>query len=451
MKTMVKDKAFYKTLFLVALPAAFQSLISLGVNMLDNIMVGTLGDVTLASVSLANQATALLGFIINGLAGGSAVLVSQYWGKKDLVHIRQTFGVILRFAFCVIMTVSALMFLFPQGAMRIFTTDQAMIEEGAKYVRIVCLSYIFYGLANSIITMLRWIEVIKVGMMISSISFFTNLIFNYVLIFGKLGLPAMGIRGAALATVLARIIEFGIAAYYLFVKEKVLRMRIKDVFIRNKEMFRDFVKHSLPIVLGDLQWGIVGTVKVMMIGRLGVTMTSANAIADVVLSLAMIFTNGLAQGAMVVIGKTVGAKEYDKTRQYSNTIQIMFAIMGVCAGLLVIAISPFPPMLYNVSAETKALATTMLVIGGFTHMGTCYHASCFVGINRGSGDGRFVAKVDIICGWLVVLPLTFLAGFVFKLPLAWVYFFTRVDQSFKWIIAFLRLRGDKWIRNVTRD
>jgi len=448
---MVKDKAFYKTLFLVALPAAFQSLISLGVNMLDNIMVGTLGDVTLASVSLANQATALLGFIINGLAGGSAVLVSQYWGKKDLVHIRQTFGVILRFAFCVIMTVSALMFLFPQGAMRIFTTDQAMIEEGAKYVRIVCLSYIFYGLANSIITMLRWIEVIKVGMMISSISFFTNLIFNYVLIFGKLGLPAMGIRGAALATVLARIIEFGIAAYYLFVKEKVLRMRIKDVFIRNKEMFRDFVKHSLPIVLGDLQWGIVGTVKVMMIGRLGVTMTSANAIADVVLSLAMIFTNGLAQGAMVVIGKTVGAKEYDKTRQYSNTIQIMFAIMGVCAGLLVIAISPFPPMLYNVSAETKALATTMLVIGGFTHMGTCYHASCFVGINRGSGDGRFVAKVDIICGWLVVLPLTFLAGFVFKLPLAWVYFFTRVDQSFKWIIAFLRLRGDKWIRNVTRD
>ena len=108
-------------------------------------------------------------------------------------------------------------------------------------------------------------------------------------------------------------------------------------------------------------------------------------------------------------------------------------------------------MLYNVSAETKALATTMLVIGGFTHMGTCYHASCFVGINRGSGDGRFVAKVDIICGWLVVLPLTFLAGFVFKLPLAWVYFFTRVDQSFKWIIAFLRLRGNKWIRNVTRD
>jgi len=448
---MVKDKAFYKTLFLVALPAAFQSLISLGVNMLDNIMVGSLGDVTLASVSLANQATALLSFIINGLAGGSAVLVSQYWGKKDLPHIRQIFGVIIRFAFCVIVTVSALMFIFPQGAMRIFTSDEAMIAEGAKYVRIVCISYIFYGLANSIITMLRWIEVIKVGMIISTVSFFTNLTFNYVLIFGKLGLPAMGIEGAALATVLARMVEFGIAAYYLFIKEKVLRMRVRDIFIRNKEMFRDFVKNSLPIVLGDLQWGIVGTVKVMMIGRLGVTMTSANAIADVVLSLAMVFTNGLAQGAMVVIGKSVGAKEYDKTRQYSNTIQIMFAIMGVCAGLLVIGISPFPPMLYNVSAETRALATTMLVIGGFTHMGTCYHASCFVGINRGSGDGRFVAKVDIICGWLVVLPLTFLAGFVFKLPLAWVYFFTRVDQSFKWIIAFIRLRGDKWIRNVTRD
>lgn len=448
---MVKEKSFYKSLLIVAIPAAFQSLISLSVNMLDNIMVGSLGDVSLAAVSLANQATSLLTFLINGIAGGSAVLVSQYWGKKDMPHIREIFAVILRFAFLAISLVSLLMFLFPQAVMRIFTNDAAMIEAGVPYVRIVCFSYIFFALANSIVTMLRWIEIIKVGLVISTVSLFTNLIFNYVLIFGKLGLPAMGIRGAALATVLARIVEFGIAAYYLFHKEQRLKMRPRDLLVHNKEMFKDFVANSVPIILGDLQWGLVGTVKAMMIGRLGVMMTSANAIADVVLSLAMVFTNGLSNGACVVIGKSVGAKQYDKTREYSNTIQIMFAIIGVCVAALVFSIRHLPPMLYNVSAETKALASTFLAIGAFTHIGTCYHAACFVGINRGAGDGKFVMKVDMICGWLVVLPLTFLSGFVLKLPLPVVYLCTRIDQCYKWLIAFIRLRGNKWIKNVTRD
>ena len=164
----------------------------------------------------------------------------------------------------------------------------------------------------------------------------------------------------------------------------------------------------------------------------------------------MIFTNGLSNGACVVIGKSVGAKEYDKTRSYSNTIQVMFAIIGVCVAALLLSIRTFPPMLYNVSQETRDLATTFLTIGAITHIGTCYHAACFVGINRGAGDGKFVMKVDMICGWLVVLPLTFLTGFILKLPLPVVYLCTRIDQCFKWIIAFFRLRGDKWIRNVTR-
>lgn len=248
---MVKDKSFYRSLLIVAIPAAFQSLISLSVNMLDNVMVGSLGDVSLAAVSLANQATALLTFFINGIAGGSAVLVSQYWGKKDFAHIREIFAVILRFAFISITLISLVMFCFPRAVMRVFTPDPEMIAAGAQYVRIICFSYIFYALANSIVTMLRWIEIVKVGMIVSTISLFTNLAFNYILIFGKLGLPAMGIRGAALATVLARMVEFGIAAWYLFRKEKRLQMRIKDLLVHNKEMFRDFVANSVPIIIGD--------------------------------------------------------------------------------------------------------------------------------------------------------------------------------------------------------
>lgn len=447
---MVKEKDFYKSLFIVALPAAFQALISMSVNMLDNVMVGALGDVPLAAVSLANQATTLFTFIVNGIGGGAAVLISQYWGKKDFEKIRRIFGVVLRFAALISILVCLLVSFFPEATMRIFTNDDAMIKEGAKYVRIVCLSYPLFALANTMVVMLRWVEIVKIGLMISCVSLGCNFVFNWIFIFGKLGVPAMGARGAAIATVIARFCEFCIACYYLFRREKKVAFRLRDFFTHDKEMTKDFIRHSVPIIVGDAQWGLVGSVKAMLIGRMGVTMVSANSIADVFLSLAMIFTNGLSNGACVVVGKSVGAGDYKRTRQYSNTIQILFACLGVVVSGIVLSIRTLAPSFYNVAEETRQLATTMLTIGAFTHLGTCYHAACFTGINRGAGDGKFVMKVDIICGWLVVLPLTFLSGFVWHWPLWAVYLCTRIDQCFKWIIAFIRLRGNKWIKNVTR-
>ncbi|MGI5894762.1 MAG: MATE family efflux transporter [Candidatus Merdivicinus sp.] len=448
---MVKEKEFYRSLFIVALPAAFQGLISLGVNMLDNLMVGSLGDLTLASVSLANQATGLFTFFVNGIGGGAAVLISQYWGKRDFDKIRRIFGVILRFAAIAALLICVLISLFPEQTMRIFTNDPEMIQAGIPYLRIVCLSYPLFAVSNTMVVMLRWMEIVRIGLIISCVSLAANFCFNSLLIFGLLGFPALGAQGAAIATVIARLLELSITAYYLFVREKRVRFRLKDFFTHDREMAGDFLRHSVPIIVGDSQWGLIGTAKAMMIGRLGVTMVSANAIADVFLSLALIFTNGLANGACVVIGKSVGEKDYAKTRRYSNTIQIIFAGLGVLVAGVVLLMSLFVPNFYNVSQQTKDLAATFLVIGAFTHLGTCYHAACFTGINRGAGDGKFVMKVDMICGWLVVVPLTFLSGFIWHWPLWAVYLCTRIDQCFKWIIAIIRLKGNRWIRNVTRD
>ena len=358
---------------------------------------------------------------------------------------------ILRFAAVVSLVVCALAALFPEQVMRIFTSDADMIREGAKYVRIVCFSYPLFAISNTMVVMLRWMEIVRIGLIVSSISLVCNFCFNYLLIFGKFGFPALGARGAAIATVIARAVELCVAAYYLFVREKRVRFRLRDFFTHDREMSEDFFRHALPVIAGDSQWGLVGTAKAMLIGRLGVTMVSANSIADTFLSLALIFTNGLSNGACVVVGKSVGQKDYARTRQYSNTIQLLFACLGVLVAGVVVAMSFTVPYIYNVTEETRSLASTFLLIGAFTHLGTCYHAACFTGINRGAGDGKFVMKVDMICGWLVVIPLTFLAGFVLKLPLPVVYLCTRIDQCFKWIIAFFRLRGDKWIRNVTRE
>jgi Na+-driven multidrug efflux pump len=201
----------------------------------------------------------------------------------------------------------------------------------------------------------------------------------------------------------------------------------------------------------DTQWAIVGLIKAAFIGRMSQTFVASNGYTSMLMNLGSVFTFALSGGACVVIGKTVGAKQYDKTREYSNTIQVMFLLIGILmSGVLIIVRNPFIA-LFSPTAEAQALASIMSVIGAVTLIGTSYHAACFVGINRGAGDNRFVMWVDVICGWGVVLPAMALAIFVFKWPPEVVFFLTRVDQCYKWIIAFIRLRGDKWIKNVTRD
>jgi putative MATE family efflux protein len=460
---MVKDKNFYKMLLFLGLPVAFQSLVSLSVVFLDNVMVGNIPDNTeimFAGVTQANAITTLFAFFIKGLSGGAALMISQYWGKKDLEKIKTIFSVIFTIGLSLASIVTALIFFFPRGAMSIVTNNREVIAAGAEYIKIVCFSYMFYILTETFVTMLRCVEIVKVSLIVSIVSFFVNLTGNYLLIFGNesLGIPALGVRGAAIATVFARFVEFLIVMAFTFKIQKRVKLKIRDLFCHDKLMWLDYAKYGLPIMIGDTQWGFVGLFRAVIIGRLGSDMMAANGIAEVVMSLAGIFTVGLGSAACVIIGKTVGAKEYEKTRKYSNTLQILFASFGaLMCTVLFFAKTPLVS-LYEIvnrgkggfAPETMELAKTFISIGAFTLIGTFYHATCFTGINRGSGDGKFVFKVDMICGWLIVLPLTFLNAIVLGSPLPVVFLCTRIDQCFKWIIAFFRLRGDKWIRNVTR-
>ena len=468
---MVKDKNFYKTLILIGLPVALQSLISLSVVFLDNVMVGNIPEntkIVFSGVTQANAITTLFAFFIKGLSGGAAVMISQYWGKKDTEKIKTIFSVIFAIGLSLATVITALIFFFPKGAMSIMTSDPEVIDAGAQYLRIVCFAYIFYILTETFITMLRCVEIVRVALYVSVVSFFVNLGGNYLLIFGNetLGIPAMGARGAAIATVIARFVEFAIVMTFTLKVQKRIAIKVKDLFAfakTDKMMWLDYAKYGLPILAGDTQWGFVGFFKAVIIGRLDQNMMSANGIAEIVMSLAGIFTIGLGSAACVIVGKTVGASEYDKTRQYSNTLQILFASFGfvMCAALFFARGSLVS--LYEIVArgtsggftpEIIALAKTFIAIGAFTLIGTFYHATCFTGINRGSGDGKFVFKVDMICGWLIVLPVLFLNAHVINWPpdyhMQIVFLSARIDQCFKWAIAFIRLRGDKWIRNVTR-
>ncbi len=449
---MVKEKSFYKTLLTIALPVALQQLISLGVVMLDNVMVGGLGDVALSAVAQANQVTVFFTYIVRGLSGGAALLISQYWGKRDTARIKQIFSVV--FLVTAFLSASASVFVFtcPGAVMRFFANDEALIGEAVDYIRAVAVSYFLFAISDTLTGMLRCIELVKITFLASVFSLFSNLFFNYSLIYGHFGFPALGVVGAAYATVITRALELCIILVYFFCIQKRIKVRPVDLFRPGKTMFGDYCRYGLPILIGDAQWGLVGVFKAAIIGQLGVQMVSASSIADTVMQLGLIFANGLAAAACVVIGKTVGAGDYARTKEYSRTIEILFAAVGIVMSLGIFFTRSLPISLYSkITPETRALAYDLLGIGALTLMGTGYHMACFTGINRGAGDSRFVFIVDMICGWCVMLPLSLLAVFVFKWPLPVVFLCTRIDQCFKWVIAFIRLRGNKWIRRVVRD
>lgn len=450
---LVRDAKFYKSLLLIALPAAFQNLISFGVNMLDNIMVGSLGEVSLSAVALSNQVSSQLLVFATGIASGASVLISQYWGKQDLSRIRQVFGIGLKLSVGVSALATLLILLFPQAVMSLFSSDLAVQAEAVRYLRIVALSYVLVSISTPLVAMLRCAEVVRISWIVSITSFFCNLILNYLLIFGKLGLPALGVAGAALATLITRILELALVWGYAFFRDKRLCLRPRDLFFHREErgLWQDFFRFGALIVLGDVLWSLVATIKTSFFGHMGSSVVSAVSITEVVMQLATVFVFGLASAACVIIGKTVGAKEYDKTRQYARTLQWLFLGVGILMGALAFSLRHAVPSLYAITPETARLASQCIAVGSLTVIGTSYAASCFVGINRGSGDGNFVVKTDLVCGWLIILPLTALSAFLWQLPPVMVFFFSKIDQLLKMGIATVRLSGDRWIRNVTRN
>jgi len=306
-----------------------------------------------------------------------------------------------------------------------------------------------YAASSALVAMFRNMEIVMAALLVSTFTSVLNIFLNWVMIFGRLGFPEMGIEGAAISTVIARCVELILILGYALLIQKKIQLRFFDLFKPKLNIAIDFIKHGLPIAFGDSQWALFTVAKAAIIGHLGTVMISANAIADTIMSLGFIGSGSLAAGACVVVGKAVGSGDFKKAREYSNTIQIIFAIMAIIMAMTVFFLRIPIVNMFNISPDVQSNAIQMVAIGAFTLIGTLYHASCFVGINRGGGDGRFVAKVDFVCAWIIVLPLLYLSAHVWQLSFPLVFLAARFDQCFKWLIAFFRLRGNKWIRNIT--
>ena len=447
----VKGKSFYKSLLFVALPIAAQNLITFGINMMDTIMLGQFGDEIISAANLAGQPFFIVTILTYGIAGGASVLASQYWGKRDVAAVRKVISIALQVTMMFSVIFALLVLLIPETIMRIYTNDEQIIAYGVEYLRIVGYIYFVFGLSNTFVTAIRSMEIVMISVVSNIITFAVNVVFNAIFIFGLLGAPALGIRGAAIGTVIARVTEFCILSLYAFKLDKKLCLRPKDLIRFDTELFKDFIRYSIPVVLNELMWSVGTSLQSVIFGHISKAAVSANTITGVIQQLATITVFGVANAAAVMVGKSVGANDVKRAKEATFTLSFVSAGIGVLSAAIIFLIRRPVINFYNVSEETKRIAYDMMAYMAIIVFFISLSALFIVGVLRGAGDARFTLMVEVASLWLVSVPIGALAGLVFKLPVPLVYLFFKLDEPMKVICCLFRFKGGKWIKNVTRD
>ncbi len=449
-KIIVKDRAFYKSFFSMTAVIALQNVITFGVNFADNVMIGRYSELSLSGVTLVNQIQFLLQMMAIGLANGLVVISAQYWGKRETGPIVRIFSVVFIIGLAVGTAFTALGVLLPQKTLSLLTNDIDIITEGSLYFNIVCLSYIFFVISNLIVGLLRSVETVKIGFYMSFYALFVNIGLNYCLIFGKLGFPEMGIEGAAVATLIARIVEFIIAVCYLLFKDKKLNMKLRECFIFKYRYFRDYIKAGFPLELSSTSWGVAMFLQTAIIGRLGQSAIAASSIATTIFQVISVATYGSAAATSVIIGKAVGDNRHNDAKLYAKTFQLLFFVIGVISSFILLTLKNPIVAMYDVKDETAILAKTFILILSITILGTSYQMPCLTGIVSGAGSTKFVLFNDLIFMWGIVLPLSYLSAFVFNWSIPITFFLLKSDQLTKCAVAAYKVNRSSWIKKLTR-
>jgi len=445
------DKAFYKRLFTLAAPITLQSVITFSVSLVDNVMVGSLGELAISGVYLCNQIQVMLHMLVTGIGAALIVLATQYWGKGDKQSVKNLIGIALKFALVCGVLLWAAVFFFPKQFLSLYTNDQQVIAEAMKYAQIICFTYLFFCISNVLIASLRCVDTVKIGLYISIVTFFINVFLNWLLIFGNLGAPALGIRGSAIATLTARIIECVIVTLYMKFIDKKLMLRITDILHNNMVLVKDFFKYGFPVILGDILWGLNLSVQGGIVGRLGAPSIAAVSIANTIFSMVSVGVYGTANASALIIGNTVGEGNVDKVKQYTKRLQLVFLGIGICTGLLLFFVKDYLLLLYHVSDETLEIARVLITVLSITVVGTAYQMSTLTGIVRPGGAVNFVLINDIIFVWGIVIPLSFIMAFVVGAPTWVVFLCLKCDQILKCFVAVIKVNRYDWIKKLTKE
>ncbi|MBE5832490.1 MAG: MATE family efflux transporter [Butyrivibrio sp.] len=448
MRIFVRDKKFYTTLVAFALPIALQQLITVGVNMADNIMLGQLGEAPMSGATLANNFITIFQIMCMGLGMGASVLVSRFFGMKDTLSMKKSVNIMFRILLAVATCFSIATGFAPEPIMKMFTSEAEVIRQGTGYLLISIPCYYLNGFALTSSLMLRCVGKATIPLLSSCMSFFINIFFNWVFIFGKLGAPEMGVNGAALGTLLARVVEFSVVMGFMLFKDEKIGLRISDLTLPVRDLLPEYIKISIPVLISDTLLGLGNSAVAVVMGHIGASFVAANSITTVVMSLATVVIQGICQASCSITGITLGRGEIEKAKQQGYTFAALGFLIGGFGCLLILALSNLIVGLYKIEPETAELARDLMHAVALVIWFQAANSILTKGTLRGGGDTKFLMVADIIFLWVCSIPLGALAGLVFKWPGFYVYLMLRIDQFLKCIVCIFRLRSGKWIKKI---
>ena len=442
------EPSFLKTIFRTAFPIAMQFFLASAVNLIDVVVIGSLGDSAVAASGGANQIFFLLNLMLFGINSGASVFLSQFWGTRDLKNVRRTMGMmyLLGSVAVTLFTLGAL--LAPRFLVGFYVHEEPALSMGASYLRIVGISYPVTALSMILSMVCRCTGDVSIPTRASMLSIGINVVGNSLLIFGLCGFPALGLDGAAIATAIARTVECLFLVLIVYQKKLPGAAKVKELFAFDKSFVTKYIKTAWPVLLNEILWSTGISLYSVAYGLLGTEALAAVQISNTAIQLLFVFTRGLSNACGIFVGRTVGAGDREQALDYGYRFAILLPVVGFCTGLILIAIHPLLLSLYQVSAETLAMAKALLILQALMCTVKADSMALVVGIFRAGGDTLFACLLDTGTVWLVGVPLAFL-GVWLGAPLWGVALLVACDDIAKVSIGFIHLFREKWVKNVT--
>ena len=450
MKNRLRNDPFYRHIFRLVLPIVIQNLLSAAVSSADVVMLNYVGQSSISAVSLASQYANVLFMVFYGLGTGATMLCAQYYGKGDMKAIQVVEGIAMRFSLGFAFLFAGAAFFFPEGMMRLFTNDGELIAIGASYLRFMSVSYLCWGITEVYLAVLRSIGRVTISTLMNVLAFSLNIILNAVFIFGLFGAPKLGAMGVAIATSASRMIELA-ACFVVSALSRDIKLDFRYLFSRNRLLFSDFVRLSLPALGNDILWSVAFSMYSVIMGHLGTDAVAANSFVVVVRNFGTILCFGMASAGGILLGNVIGENKLEEARADASKLMKLTVITGAIGGLIVLAATPFVLKYATLTETAMHYLKYMLLINTYYVMGAAVNTTLIAGVFRAGGDSRFGFICDAIDMWCYAVPLGFLAAFALKLPVLWVYFLLCTDEFVKWPWVIRHYRSGKWLNNITRD
>ena len=444
-----EKREFYHMLLVLTLPIVLQNLIDACVGAADTVMLNYVSQEALSAVSLANNVQFVISMFLSGLCSGASVMIAQYWGSGDMRTIERTVGITMRYSLIVGAIFTLITILMPDKVMRIFTNDEALIAVGVDYLRIVGVGYIINCFTQVYVAAQRAMEKVRFGVVVNMAALLTNVVLNACFIFGIAFFPKLDVIGVALATTISRVVAAAICVVYES-RPQPVRLKFKYLFERNKVLFRDYAKYTLPSLGNDFAWGLGFSVYSVILGHLSADCVAANTYAGTLRQLSTVVCFAVANAAAIILGKTMGENRLEEANVYAKRLTIMSIITGIGAGIVVLIAMPFLQSFAQITPEAKEYLKWMLIISIPNVFGQSLNTMLICGIYRAGGDTKFGMIMDMIVMWLYGVLMGYLSAFVFKLPPMVVYLIMFFDEIVKMPAVVRHYFKRNWLRNITR-